>query len=254
MNNQVEDSPKGIFHQLSSNEKFLGWVLLITIPRGLLHYFAFRWNIGSVIFDMYYLLILHFSLLFSMERMCHLFFKYDVQNAKNYYLSFIRYWILIFPMVPIVTIITGSKYRLHIEFFKYIPSFLIENNFLPIGMIFVIPLMLFFLIRHLSAHAGVSYLKAFIVVAIANTISYVVYYQWMLNLFYTFRDWFSETTAMCCYSLFGISVLLFITRSLVKRGVVEKFWLKVGFFMFYIYAFVLLVQAVNYFLSKTQVS
>lgn len=246
MQNEQEKSLTGL---LSSEQKFIGWVLLAIIPRGLLHFYLFNWKLGSVIFDMYYVLVLHFSLLFSIETITQLFFKQKITEVRDYYRSFIKYWAFIFPLVPIVTIISHSKYQLHIEAFKYIPTFMVDKNFLPLGMLFVIPLIQFYLIRHLMRHSGLNMLKAFLVVSIANTISYVVYYQWILQAYYSFVMWFSEITAMCCYSLFGITALLLITYRLQKREVLHKNWLKVGFIMFYIYGFILLAQMISYGLT-----
>ena len=237
---------KGLSSLLNNDEKFIAWVLLAIIPRGLFHFYLFHWNLGSVIFDMYYLLVLHFSLLFSMETLAKLFFKTKINELHDYYLSFIKYWVLIFPLVPIITIITGSSYRLRIEAFQYIPTFMVDKNFLPLGMVFVIPLILFFLTRHLMRLTDLNFVKAFAIVSIANTISYVLYYQWALNMFYTFLVWYSEKTAMCFYCLFGIVMLQLISFNLVRRNILHPNFLKVGWFMFYMYVFVLAAQMAAY--------
>ena len=91
-----------------------------------------------------------------------------------------------------------------------------------------------------------NFAKAFAIVSIANTISYVLYYQWALNLFYTFLVWYSEKTAMCFYCLFGIVMLQLINFNLVRRNILHANFLKVGWFMFYMYAFVLAAQMAAY--------
>lgn len=232
----------------ASETDFVFWALLSIIPRGIFQYFLFGWTIGAVLFDMYYLLILHFSILFSMEFFSKQIFKIEIADKVAYYLSCVKYWIFIFPFVPVITLMTNSTYKLRIEAFKYIPTFLVENNFLPTGMIFVIPIMILFLTKHLMHFSGLNLLKAFTVMAIANTISYVLYYQWLLGIFYYVKSHYSYTTAMATYSVIGCSFMLFIFYDLVKRQIIERRWLLLGLFMVYVFAFTIAVQAVKYFL------
>ncbi|MCW5906463.1 MAG: hypothetical protein KIS94_01270 [Chitinophagales bacterium] len=227
---------------------FIFWALLSIIPRGIFQYFLFGWTIGAVLFDMYYLLILHFSILFSMEFLSKQIFKIDIADKVAYYLSCVKYWIFIFPFVPVITLITNSTYKLRIEVFKYIPTFLVENNFLPTGMIFVVPIMLLFLTRHLVRFSGLNWVKAFFIIAIANTISYVLYYQWLLGIFYYVKSNYSYPTAMATYSVTGCTFMLLIFYNLVKRQIIDRRWLLLGSFMVYVFAFTIASQAVKYLL------
>jgi hypothetical protein len=241
----------GLGNLLSKEEKFIFWALLAMIPRGLFHFFAFKMKLEGVILDMYYLLILYFSLLFFIERMAKIFFKVTIEDTQGYYLTFIKYWCLIFPVVPFITLATGSSYydKTRIELFRYIPTFMVENNFLPLGMVFVIPLIIYFLMVHLRQYLNLKFFQSFILVAVANTIAYILYYQWLFNLFFRLTALFSRKTALCVYAILEMTVLLFIEMNLTKRNILSPKWLKLGYFMLYMTSFLLVSQVGKYFIT-----
>jgi hypothetical protein len=92
-------------------------------------------------------------------------------------------WV-VYPFVTIISLIAKSPATQTIEWFRHIPTFMVYNNFLPAGMIAVVPVLIVFYTWLFMRHSGADWLRAFVSVLVSLWIVYLVYYQYSLWLVY----------------------------------------------------------------------
>jgi hypothetical protein len=221
-----------------------------SVLRGIIHFkyshlLGINPGILEVGFDMYYLFILYFSLLFGYEFICKILLKNSIQHLKLFYSESSTVWIFIFPAVPVITILSGSVYMTEVSFFSFIPSFINGKNFLPSGMIFVSPLIFYFSVRHVLNFTSNTVLKSILCVLPILIIVYLLYYQWTFNLYLHLRRMFGSEISMSIYATILSTILFFIIKNLVNRNVLNKGWLIFAGIALYTFTFLSFVFGKN---------
>ena len=117
-------------------------------------------------------------------------------------------WI-VYPMVPIISMATRSAPFVTIEWFRYIPSFMVENNFLPLGMIAAIPVLLLFYTRLISRTSGAGWLRSFVAMLAALIVIYVLFYQYVDRLLFLVLGPYGPVFAAGLYTLCFLAPLFF---------------------------------------------
>lgn len=95
-------------------------------------------------------------------------------------------WI-VYPVVTVISLIAKSPPMQSIEWFRYVPTFMVTNNFLPLGMIAVVPVLIVFYTRLLMHQSGADWPRALASVLVSLWIIYLAYYQYGLRLFLYFH-------------------------------------------------------------------
>lgn len=166
------------------------WLLGFGLARTILDYFwiptyiLFEYKILSLLNTTVYVFTLYLVIPsiagYILERM----FSRQVNHG-----AVLRESVLVWIVYPAVTIISfmthGSPVRT-VEWFRYIPTFMVEYNFLPDGMIAVIPVLIVFYTWLMARHSGADWLRSFISVFVSLLAVYLVYYQWTAGLFLYF--------------------------------------------------------------------
>jgi hypothetical protein len=98
-------------------------------------------------------------------------------------------WAVIYPMVPAVSMLTGSPFLRHVELFRYVPGFLVRENFLPSGMFVAIAILLWRVPAAVRRLYDVRALQAWVAVLAALLVIYLVFYQWGLAALYAVFAW-----------------------------------------------------------------
>lgn len=134
-------------------------------------------------------------------------FLLGVRNKEKYaevrqlYQSSVWIWAIIYPAVPIVSYIFKTPYRDTFEWMGYIPTFMVHNNYLPAGMIFVIPIIVYHYTTSLMQIFKFSFIKSFLAFNVSCGVLYVLFYQYLLNLGY--HIWHA-TNFECFIGIYGI--------------------------------------------------
>lgn len=91
------------------------------------------------------------------------------------------YWLI--PLVPLFSLTRWEKaWGLGIfastPYFSWIPTFMIQRTYLPLGMLVVIPVIVVMANRFLVQSTGAKWMRTFLVTLMAYGVIYVYYYQW----------------------------------------------------------------------------
>jgi hypothetical protein len=109
----------------------------------------------------------------------------------------------VYPAVTIISLVAHSPATRTIEWFRYIPTFLVENNFLPLGMIVVIPVIFIAYAVIIHRHSEAGWAEILGAVLVSLVIVYLLYYQYTLALYYfadrSYGRFFSFGLASLCY-------------------------------------------------------
>jgi|GEM_PF-5619807 len=115
---------------------------------------------------------------------------YKINYDKNRLLQFFVFSSKIWWLVVFVSLTNWIlKWNLNlvkIEYFEKIPSFMINGNYLPIGMILVIPFLIIFSVEFVHRNYKLPYYKSFFPSFTGLLIIYLLFYQWLWQLFYLF--------------------------------------------------------------------
>jgi hypothetical protein len=120
-------------------------------------------------------------------------------------------WV-VYPFVTIISLITNSPPTQTIPLFKHIPTFMVDRNFLPLGMIAVIPVLIVFYTWILSRHSKINMAQALISVLMSLVVIYLTYYQYTLAAFFHFAG---LCGSFCSYGFYNIC---FLSRSFHYRA------------------------------------
>ena len=103
-------------------------------------------------------------------------------NAAGVLRDSVLVW-AVFPAVSILSMVLKSPPTQTIEWFRHIPTLMVEYNFLPAGMIAVTPIVVIVYTRLFVRHSGAGLPTAFIAVVWALLVHYLVYYQYTARPF-----------------------------------------------------------------------
>ncbi len=89
---------------------------------------------------------------------------------------------LVYPLVALLSWLLDGPQMITVPIFKYIPFFLVENNFLPIGMLIVIPIILSSYTFLFNKYFNTSIINSIFISILSTSIIYTLYYQYLLNI------------------------------------------------------------------------
>ncbi len=120
--------------------------------------------------------------------------------VQNLYYDSAFIW-LCYPLVPLVTFLYGDNYSKTIEFFEYLPFFMIEKNYLPSGMIFIMPILVGGYTYLVKKHLKISLIQAILLSTVSQTIIYLLFYQYLYGMGLKLRDAFNSLIFLGSYTL-----------------------------------------------------
>lgn len=149
-----------------------------------------------------------------------------------------------YPVVPIVTWMTGDSYAAEIEFLSSIPTFMNQNNYFPSGMILVIPFILGYFTTILRQHFQLSWITAFLTTFFSAVIVYLVFYQYALAVAYELWDRFDFYMFMSFYLCITIVFKqLFVNQFNASFGE-SNFWSNVIYGFFFLVGIALFIVSI----------
>jgi hypothetical protein len=176
--------------KIDSPGRAYAWLLGFGLARTILDYFwiptyvLFEYKILSLLNTTVYVFTLYLVIPSIAEYILERIFSRPV-NRDAVLRESVLIWI-VYPAVTIISLMThGSPVR-SVEWFRYIPTFIVEYNFLPDGMIAVIPVLIVFYTWLMMRHSGADWLRSLISVLASLLVIYLVYYQWTAGLFLYF--------------------------------------------------------------------
>jgi hypothetical protein len=175
------------FFQINSAGRAYAWLLGFSLVRTLLDYIwvpmfnSFQYKIAVLFNYTVYQFTLYLVIPgiagYILERV---FSKQVDHNAVLR--ESVLVWV-VYPIVTVISLIMKSPPSQSIEWFRHVPTFMVDYNFLPAGMIAVIPILFVFYTWLLMRHSGADWLRVLISVFVSLTVIYLVYYQYALRLF-----------------------------------------------------------------------
>lgn len=149
--------------------------------------------------------------------------KIDFKQALT--AAICSYWVIL--PVPLFSVIPWEKnwglgILATIPFFRWIPTFTVERNYLPLGMVIVIPFLLWQTFRFVVYAGQVSKFRAFLTTLLTYLVIYVVYYQWIwavqtIIIFDKGLIWSQAlATAYIAYSFLCQAITFFLTPTLAR--------------------------------------
>jgi hypothetical protein len=174
--------------QINSSSRAYAWLLGFAVARSILDYFwiplyaGFLYKLPSLFNTTVYLFTLYLIIPAMAGFILEKVFSKQVDDSAVLRES-ILVWV-VYPFVTIISLIAKSPATQTIEWFRYIPTFMVYNNFLPAGMIVVIPILIVFYTRLMMRHSGADWFRAFISVLVSLWVVYLLYYQYTLRLVY----------------------------------------------------------------------
>jgi hypothetical protein len=182
---------------------------------------------GACILWFFYILSLCLSTAFLLSRLIP---KGDFKQALT--MAVCVYWVI--PLVPVFSLSPlekawGLGIFATVPAFRLIPTFLVENNYLPLGMLVVIPVILLMTSRFMARTTGVTWGRTFAMALIAYALIYIYYYQWsqralVAAFFYIgFTKWESMQATFVTYSFLS-QIITFLLTSVVAREYKYPLW------------------------------
>lgn len=148
-------------------------------------------------------------------------------QMREFYIKSSWFWV-IFPLVTIISVLAGSKYDLTIPIFKYIPGFMVQHNYLPLGMVVVMPIIVIFYQYLFMKVFKWGFIKALIANSAGCWILYLLFYQFGLRAAFFFRDeWHNLYAFMGFYStlmlvFLRLQTIYFDAAFLIKKQVFNR--------------------------------
>lgn len=172
------------FDDLFELKEVLLGVVLIAFTRTVADFFLWTRNLllfpSVFILWSFYIISLCLSTAFLLSRLIP---RLTFRQALT--LAVCVYWVI--PLVPLFSLPPWEKAWglgrfATVSFFQWIPTFMIERNYLPLGMLVVSPLILLKTTWVLVPTARVPWWQAFFITLLVLLVIYVYYYQWIWNV------------------------------------------------------------------------
>ncbi len=136
------------------------------------------------------------------------------------------YWVI--PFVPLFSLSPLEKAWglgpwATISAFRVIPTFMVDNNYLPLGMLVVIPFILWMTSRFMAITTGLTWMRAFVMTLAAFGLIYVYYYQWgwralvAVKYHAGFTPWEILLAAFITYSFLSHIITLLLTPVIIHE-------------------------------------
>jgi hypothetical protein len=199
---------KSLF-QINSPSRAYAWLLGFAVARSIMDYFWVP-DFGPIIYKVFVLFnytVYLFTLYLLIPAMTG-FILEKISTKPVDHTAVLRESVLVwvvYPLVAIISLMFKSPAKQTIEWFRYIPTFMVHNNFLPAGMIAVIPILIVFYTWLLMRHSGANWLKTCTSVILSLWVVYLLYYQYLLRLFYYFHYYYGPIFA---FGFFTLSFLI----------------------------------------------
>lgn len=231
-----------------SEKRFVLILGIAAALRVLFDYTLMHVGFWSNFFNFFYLFVLYFSIVSTVHFLSGKFFNVEIKDTRGFFFGYAPYWVLLFPAVPVVSYLTGSSYQMEIPLFSYIPTFMVKKNYLPSGMLFIIPLMFASFLYHAKQHLKLSPIKVLLLLMIIFWADYLLLYQWLLQLGYFLQAAYSSQTFL---SIYGMLMLIWgapFCYYAYKKAKLSVEWLQVGSVVFYTFFFLLIFKMGAYYL------
>jgi hypothetical protein len=179
------------FFQINSPGRAYAWLLGFAVTRSVLDYIwvpifaGMEYKIAVLFNYTIYLFTLYMAIPAMTGVLLGKIFSKPV-NDRAVLRESILVWI-VYPIVPVVSLISKSPPMQTIDLFRRIPTFMVSNNFLPTGMVAVIPVLIIFYTWLMTRHSEADWPRALACVLVSLLVVYLVYYQYVLRLFFYFH-------------------------------------------------------------------
>ena len=169
----------------------------------------------------YYFLALCLTTAFLLSRLIP---KGDFKQALT--MSICVYWVI--PFVPLFSLLPwewdlGLGQWATVPAFGLIPTFSVDHNYLPLGMLVVIPFILGMASRFMAKTTGVPWGRAFAMTLVAYTLIYVYFYQWGWQAFFAamyrpgYSPWETMLAAYMTYSFVAHVITLLLVPVIYRE-------------------------------------
>lgn len=211
-------------------------LFLASSVRNILWSTYFNWNPLSIFADLFYLFIFYFNVVGVFVFLNKS--KISKENLKSFFYSHSLYLGVLFILIPIITYITGSNTKFTIPIFKLIPTLNDTHNYMPSGMLYVIPLIIYFFMINVKKHTNINLIRAFVHLIIALGLIYLVFYQWIFQFNHIINNFYGYRVAISIYGimmlLYSLPIFIFSKNKIgLHRNWTIGFWLSFYTFLFF---------------------
>lgn len=234
--------------KFNAEQKIFIILLLSSVSRQLLGVLLSNRSVTTLFIDFIYCYLFYFFI--AGVSISAVYFKkeYSLNQLNDYCYKLAKILGVLLPSVPLFTFFSGNNFNtVTIDFFRYIPTFEVERNFFPTGMIFVIPLLVYLICRLMKSTFKTTLPSTFFIVSGTLLLTYLIYYQYNYQVYLFFKYNYSEEIAVSVSGIIGVLIASPAVRVVVKRLVFSSFWFQsIGFV---IYALILLglVRVLHYY-------
>ena len=201
-----------------------------------------------------YVISLPISIDFLVRKIARL--KYNKKRLLKFFVFNSKlWWLMIF--VPVISSLFDKEitYAVTIKIFKYIPTFMENYNYLPIGMIVLIPIFIILTSNFVKENYNISTGKSILSSSLGLIILYIYFYQWLwgifiiifLKLITVYKIGFSDSYVITV-SLYDLGCLLYALFFVKSTHKILK---KYPLYIYYLFVMVNITILVTVILFKT---
>lgn len=224
----------------------LGLAILI---RATLTFLLEHWTSLSLLADGLYVFLFYFNIVGGFFLLSKLFRSGEV-DIKAFFYRHQYYWAAISVLVPVVTWLSDSEYYINIDYFKNIPFFLQDNNYLPSGLLFILPLLVIFFTKLAKQYYSISLLNILLMLLVVIALNYIVFYQWILYASYFSKTYYSYQVGISVYGVLALGFSFPCFYFMYKKLQLHVNWLYGYGIAAYFFIFLGLTRIFYYFMLK----
>jgi hypothetical protein len=187
----------------------------------------------------YYFLALCLATAFLLSRLIP---KGDFKQALT--MAICVYWVI--PFVPLFSLLPwewdwGLGPWATVPAFGLIPTFSIDHNYLPLGMLVVIPFIVGMASRFMARTTGVPWGRVFAMTLVGYALIYIYFYQWGWQALFAamyrpgYSPWETLLAAFTTYS-FVAHVITLLLLPVIYREYHEYGWYRLGIYLLFVVA------------------
>lgn len=94
----------------------------------------------------------------------------------------------VYPAVSVISLIVGLQPNQTVGWFRNVPTLMVERNFLPPGMVAVIPVLILAYTLILVRHSDAGWIRSAFAVLASLLVVYLTYYQYTWRVFFFLMD------------------------------------------------------------------
>lgn len=193
------------YFRISSAGRAHTWLLAFAVTRSVLDDFwvpaytsLYAWVL-SFINTLVYIYALYLLIPLVQKLLVEKIFRGTV-DIRSVLRSSLLLW-AVYPAVTAISLAAKSPPNQTIAWFRLIPTFMVEKNFFPVGMIVVVPVLAVAYTYLLTRYSDVGWLRSYLAVLASLVAIYLVYYQYTLRLLYIVNDKFGVVVGFGFYTL-----------------------------------------------------